>query len=146
VIYKVFLRKSHKKAYIEALADFLIDELRLRSSRYNLAITPAPKFSTDGGWVVHTDREIVMFLNPNQTPYELGHTIAHEFVHVKQIASGLLRFEPPMVKWRGGVFCRYNKSAYLKRPWEIQALQQQAILLRKFELHCTSSKKRVTIT
>jgi len=143
---RVFIKRGLRKQYIEMMADFLVGHLKLKNSRFDLAITPVPTISKNGGWVIHEGKNIVMFLNPKQSPYELAHTLAHEFVHVKQVASGLLRYEEPLVMWRGKKFGRYNRLPYLKRPWEVQALQQQAILVRLFEMYCTTPKKRVKIS
>ena len=61
---------------------------------------------------------------------EMGTTLAHEMVHVRQLAKGQMKFLPNQARiWMGK---RYNKRThYLDQPWELDAFARQEILLRK---------------
>ena len=61
---------------------------------------------------------------------DMGTTLAHEMVHVRQLAKGLMKFLPNQARiWKGK---RYNKRThYLDQPWELDAFARQEILIRK---------------
>ena len=61
---------------------------------------------------------------------EMGTTLAHEMVHVRQLAKGQMKFLPNQARiWMGK---RYNKRThYLDQPWELDAFSRQEILFRK---------------
>jgi hypothetical protein len=57
-------------------------------------------------------------------------TLAHEMVHVRQLAKGMMKFLPNNERvWMGK---RYSKKTkYLDMPWELDAFAKQEIVLRK---------------
>ena len=61
---------------------------------------------------------------------DMGTTLAHEMVHVRQLAKGLMKFLPNQARiWMGK---RYNKRThYLDQPWELDAFARQEIVFRK---------------
>jgi hypothetical protein len=61
---------------------------------------------------------------------DIGLTLAHEMVHVRQLAKGQMKFLPNQARiWMGK---RYNKRThYLDQPWELDAFARQEILFRK---------------
>ena len=61
---------------------------------------------------------------------DLASTLAHEMVHVKQLAKGQMKFLPNEARiWKGK---RYSKKTkYLDMPWEIDAFSKQELLLRR---------------
>ena len=61
---------------------------------------------------------------------EMGTTLAHEMVHVRQLAKGQMKFLPNQARiWMGK---RYNKRThYLDQPWELDAFARQEIVFRK---------------
>jgi len=61
---------------------------------------------------------------------EMGTTLAHEMVHVRQLAKGQMKFLPNQARvWMGK---RYSKRThYLDQPWELDAFARQEILFRK---------------
>lgn len=61
---------------------------------------------------------------------EMGTTLAHEMVHVRQLAKGQMKFLPNQARvWMGK---RYTKKThYLDQPWELDAFARQEILFRK---------------
>lgn len=68
-------------------------------------------------------------LTPNSL-LDLAATLAHEMVHVKQLAKGQMKFLPNEARiWKGK---RYSKKTkYLDMPWEIDAFSKQELLLRR---------------
>ena len=61
---------------------------------------------------------------------ELAITLAHEMVHVKQMAKGQLKSASRGAQiWMGK---RYPASTpYLDRPWEIEAFSRQELIMRR---------------
>jgi len=61
---------------------------------------------------------------------DMGTTLAHEMVHVRQLAKGLMKFLPNQARvWMGK---RYSKKThYLDQPWELDAFARQEIVFRK---------------
>lgn len=61
---------------------------------------------------------------------EQATTLAHEMVHVRQLAKGIMRFEPNNVRiWRGRRYTK--KTKYLDQPWELDAFARQEIIVRR---------------
>ena len=52
--------------------------------------------------------------------------LAHEMVHVKQIASGKLKTTNRKIVWNGKSY--KSSTPYLSRPWEVEAFQKQEII------------------
>jgi hypothetical protein len=61
---------------------------------------------------------------------DMGTTLAHEMVHVRQLAKGLMKLLPNQARvWMGK---RYSKKThYLDQPWELDAFARQEIVFRK---------------
>lgn len=72
----------------------------------------------------------LVVIKPHRTLKEIGLTLAHEMVHVKQLAKGTLQNKANGVNiWAGK---RYGKKTpYLDMPWEIEAFSRQEIILRR---------------
>lgn len=61
---------------------------------------------------------------------DLATTLAHEMVHVRQLAKGMMKFLPNNARiWMGKRYS--NKVAYLNQPWELDAFSKQEILVRR---------------
>lgn len=60
-------------------------------------------------------------------------SVAHEMVHVKQMAQGKLKYfvenDIEVAFWCGK---RLEHLPYLDRPWEIEAYGKQEIMARRF--------------
>jgi hypothetical protein len=57
-------------------------------------------------------------------------TLAHEMVHVRQLAKGIMKFKANNVRiWRGRRYT--NKTPYLDQPWELDAFARQEIIVRR---------------
>ncbi len=61
---------------------------------------------------------------------EMGLTLAHEMVHVRQLAKGQMKFLPNQNRiWMGKRYS--NKTHYLDQPWEIDAFSRQELVFRR---------------
>ena len=57
-------------------------------------------------------------------------TLAHEMVHVRQLAKGQLKYLPREAKlWMGRRYT--SKTLYLDQPWEQDAFARQEMLMRR---------------
>jgi hypothetical protein len=72
----------------------------------------------------------MVVIKPNRRLKEIGLTLAHEMVHVKQMAKGTLKSTKNGVSiWAGKKYSK--KTAYLSMPWEIEAFSKQELILRR---------------
>lgn len=126
------MRRSRRRDFIEAAIAFYIQELNLTRSRYFLAVVKDQSVVTEqginGGVVQSGPGVIGMILDTRLPIQQLVQTIAHEMVHVKQIARG--RLQNRVVKnqlvnvWYGKTFA-VEDLAYHRRPWELEAFRQE---------------------
>jgi len=126
--------KDYRARYIKSVSEFCVEQLGLTNSRYNVVVFAAPKRSKVFACTAQTKKDhIFVMLNLIKIPpSELGTTITHEFVHVKQFARGLLKQSARAVLWRGKRY-EFAKIPFSQRPWEIQALKEQAVLIRRYD-------------
>lgn len=60
----------------------------------------------------------------------MGITLAHEMVHVRQLAKGQMKFLPNNARmWMGKRYTK--KTKYLDQPWEQDAFARQELVLRR---------------
>jgi hypothetical protein len=59
----------------------------------------------------------------------MGVTLAHEMVHVRQMAKGILKVENGVNYWRGKKYGK--KTKYLDMPWEQDAFSKQELIFRR---------------
>ena len=129
--YKVQSRSKKLKKYVESLMPGLIKHLKLERSRKFLLIEIAKNITPDAhGSTTELPGldSYVIALKP-QHWVMLGTTLAHEMVHVKQLAKGLLKAEKGQKYWRGQKFSK--RVHYLDTPWEIEAFSKQDLLFRR---------------
>lgn len=61
---------------------------------------------------------------------DMGLTLTHEMIHVRQLAKGIMKFLPNEARiWRGKKYTK--KTKYLDQPWEIDAFAKQEIIFRR---------------
>ena len=130
--YLVEARSEHKKKFVEAILPSIIQQLGLTRSRKTLLIRIANECGQGNeGMTMPLDGidSYVVVVRPG-TLAQIGVTLAHEMVHVRQLAKGLMKFLPNQARiWMGK---RYNKRThYLDQPWELDAFARQEILIRK---------------
>jgi len=80
------------------------------------------------------DCYLVLLRKPARTTgkalIELSTTLAHEMVHVRQLAKGIMKFAPNKARiWKGKLYTK--KTKYLDQPWELDAFARQEIILRR---------------
>jgi hypothetical protein len=127
--YLVKTRSKQTKKFIEAILPSMISQLGLERSRKFLLIDVCRLESEKGLTTPLPGLDsIVIALNPAKWQ-DLGVTLAHEMVHVKQLANGTLRAVGGDKWWRGKKYSRRTK--YLDMPWEIDAFAQQEIIFRR---------------
>jgi hypothetical protein len=127
--YIVKSRSKTTKKFIDSILPSMIRQLGLERSRKFLLIDVC-RLEGDKGLTTPLAGldSYVIALHPAKWQ-ELGVTLAHEMVHVKQLAKGTLRAEGGNKWWRGK---KYSKSTkYLDMPWEIDAFAQQELIFRR---------------
>jgi hypothetical protein len=130
--------KGFRADYAREFCEYLIKHLGLTKSRYFLGIIPLKeKEKKNAGLVMHDEVGIAMFLRMDSPWVEFCHSIAHEMIHVKQIATGRLKqhIEVGEVTWLGRRYKKKDLPPLLARPWELQAMQHETILVRMYEDH-----------
>lgn len=129
--YLVKSRSKQLKRYVETLMPGLIKQLKLERSRKFVLIEIA-KNITPGAFGSTTNLpgldSYVIALTPQKWA-ELGSTLAHEMVHVKQFAKGHFQIVDGKYFWMGKRVTKRVK--YLDQPWEREAFSKQEILFRK---------------
>jgi len=114
-----------RKKYLESLLPSMIKQLKLTRSRRYLVVK-VDKLDNSNGLTMSIDGldTYLVVINPADV-IQMGLTLAHEMVHVKQIASGKLKGNV----WNGKKVSKRTK--YLNLPWEIQAFEQQELIFRR---------------
>jgi len=131
--FQVFCRSPERNFIINSCVKFFIKKLNLQNSKYQLEVHTVydlrGKKECSGQVYQKGPKSICMQLDNRLSMSILLVTIAHEMVHVKQIAKGQYsgRLAPNgkvLACWRG----KPVKAAYLKRPWEVEAYNRQNAL------------------
>jgi hypothetical protein len=124
-------RSKQTKFFIERIVPSMIKQLGLGRSKKLLFIKIARAGLDDNdGLTSHIKHlgAIVVLLKP-QSLDRLGVTLAHEMVHVKQIANGKLKTVNGVNYWNGK---RYSsRTKYLNQPWEVEAFSKQELIFRR---------------
>ena len=124
--------KSRKmKKYLEIILPNMLAQLGLTNSRKALVVI-LESDCTELGLTFAMDAldAYVISIKATQSIKEIGLTLAHELVHVRQMAKGFLKSVGYGAHtWAGK---RYSKSTpYLSRPWEVDAFSRQEIIFRR---------------
>ena len=122
------------RKFCTALMPSIIRQLGLESSRMAVCVMIDAGFGDDEGMAVDLGIEgvdcFLVVLKPSNRLRDLASALAHEMVHVKQMAKGQLKSGSRGSQiWMGR---RYPKSTpYLSRPWEIEAFSKQELIMRR---------------
>jgi hypothetical protein len=121
------------KKFVEALLPSMLKQLKLENSTKALLIRIYDECEDNQGVTLDLTAATGAYLvviKPHRKLKEIGMTLAHELVHVKQLAKGQLKYGPRGTNiWAGK---QYKKSTnYLDRPWEIEAFSRQELILRR---------------
>lgn len=128
--YLVESRSKQKKQFIEAILPSMVKQLGLTNTRKSLLIR-LEKDCEGMGYTVPVDilDSYVVIIKPTMSIKSIGVTLAHEMVHVRQMAKGILKIKNGVNYWCGK---RYTKrTKYLDQPWEQDAFARQEIVFRK---------------
>ena len=128
--YLVEARSRTKKKFIEAILPSMIEQLSLANARKSLVIR-LEQDCEGMGYTVPVDilDSYVVVIKPTMSIKSIGVTLAHEMVHVRQMAKGFLKIKNGVNYWCGK---RYTKrTKYLDQPWEQDAFARQEIVFRK---------------
>jgi hypothetical protein len=119
------------KRYIEALVPSMLTQLGLDKNRKLLMIKVDSDLDEMGTTIPMSGIDTyLVVLKPTRNLYALGVTLAHELVHVRQMARGILQIMPKgRRKWKGKSYGR--DVAYLQQPWELDAFARQEIVFRR---------------
>lgn len=128
---------THGKKRLEAIktvAEFYCKKLNLTKSKYKVVIVTDPSLKQDGnnGLCAKTEhREITVALYSRLSDLKILYTLAHEFIHVKQIARG--QYSNKRIKGKTQHFWLGKRVSqpYLKRPWEIEAFSREVLLVEE---------------
>ncbi len=128
--FAVQTRSKQTKKFIEDILPSMIKQLGLTRSKKLLFIRTVRNIDENDGLTSHLKQfdAIVVLLKP-QSLERLGVTLAHEMVHVKQMAKGTLKTVNGVTYWNGK---RYSaRTKYLNQPWEIEAFSKQELVFRR---------------
>jgi hypothetical protein len=136
--YLVESSNKHTHKFIESLMPSMISQLKLSNSRRAVLVkvTDEIEEGMQGATlnIEIADCYLVLIKKPKRVTksslLDMGTTLAHEMVHVRQLAKGQMKFLPNQARiWMGK---RYSKRThYLDQPWELDAFARQEILFRK---------------
>jgi len=118
------------KRFIERILPSMLEQLGLTNCKKLLMIKMDHELRDMGTTVpmAGIDTYLVV-IKPSRNLHVLGSTLAHELVHVRQLAKGVLKITPQGRMWQGRFYSK--KTPYLQQPWEIQAFAQQEIVFRR---------------
>jgi hypothetical protein len=123
-------RSAKTRKFIEAILPSMLEQTKLTKNKRLLHIKFDRDFEDLGTMVPMLGIDtFLIVIKPTRNLHELGVTLAHELIHVAQVAKGKLRFVPRGCVWQGKF---YNRQVpYLSKPWEIQAFREQELLFRR---------------
>jgi hypothetical protein len=136
--YLVEAKNEHTNKFINSLMPSMIEQLGLTRSRRAVLVkvTNDIEEGMQGATmdIKIADCYLVLLKQPKRVTkaslLDMGTTLAHEMVHVRQLAKGQMKFLPDQARiWMGK---RYSKRThYLDQPWELDAFARQEIVFRK---------------
>jgi hypothetical protein len=135
--YKVEATNKKVRLFLETLMPKFITELGLSNSRRAVLVkvTGDTQEGMEGStqYIEFADCYLVCLRPPARqtlaSTIQLSTTLAHEMVHVRQMAKGILKVTRKGTFWRGK---KYKKSTpYLQLPWEVDAFARQEIVFRR---------------
>jgi hypothetical protein len=128
--FAVECRNARTKKFIEAVMPNMIALLGLKTSTHCVLVRVADELGNDEGLTVPIPgiNSYIVVIKPSKSLKDIGVTLAHEMVHVKQLARGYLQIKNGGRYWCGK---RYRKNhKYMALPWELDAFSKQEIIFR----------------
>ena len=135
--YKVEASNTKVRQYLESLMPKFIGQLGLTNSRRAVLVkvTKDTQKGMEGSteYLEFADCYLVLVRPPARqtlaSTIQMCTTLAHEMVHVRQMAKGILKVTNKGTFWRGK---KYKKSTpYLDLPWERDAFARQEMVFRR---------------
>ena len=126
------------REFLNSLMPSMIGQLGLSRSRRAVLvkITPDVPEGMEGAtmYIDVADCYLVLIKQPRRLSklalLNMATTLAHEMVHVRQLAKGQLKYLPNQARlWMGQRYTK--KTRYLDQPWEQDAFARQEIVLRR---------------
>ena len=130
--YTVSTKSNRSKKFIECLMPSMIKQLGLENSRKYVLIDVSkagPGESNDGITVPLPGLDCYVIAIKLGPPDKMGATLAHEMVHIKQMAKGQLKSVGKNQYWAGKKYT--SKTKYLYLPWEVEAFSKQELIFRR---------------
>jgi hypothetical protein len=127
----VCIRKSRKHDFVEAMTKYFIQQLGLKSSAWACTVRTYRNFTKDtggsSGGANYTPGHVEVALDSRLNASQIVLVLAHEMIHVRQMARGKLRYEGDIPFWCGKDASHFE---YDDRPWEKQAYKEMFDLIR----------------
>lgn len=130
--YTVSSRSPRAKKFINAIMPSMIKQLGLENSRKYVLIdisNTGPGSSNDGITLPLPGLDCYVVAIKPGPPDQMGSTLAHEMVHIKQMAKGQLKTVGKHQYWVGKKYT--SKTKYLYTPWEVEAFSRQELIFRR---------------
>lgn len=129
--YQVKTRSVRIRRFVESIMPSIIDQLGLKNSRryVMIEIGRSAGVGNEGITVPLPELDSYVISIKLDRLADVGVTLAHEMVHVRQLALGILRLERGRRYWCGRRVP--NQVAYLDTPWERDAFARQELIFRK---------------
>jgi hypothetical protein len=118
-----------KVEFVKAILPSMIRQLGLTRSRKSLLVRVANECEGMGMTVPLNGLDSYVVVVRPMKLKDLGLTLAHEMVHVRQMARGTLQAVNGINYWCGKKYTKRTK--YLDQPWEQDAFAKQEIIFRK---------------
>ena len=118
--------------FFNAILPSMIRHLGLEHSRKTVVVKIEHDEKTHLGYTVPIDSldAYIVVVKPTRKLKDMGLTLAHEMVHVRQMAKGILKPQANGVNiWAGKRYSR--KTKYLDMPWEQDAFARTELLFRR---------------
>lgn len=118
-----------KVEFVKAILPSMIRQLSLQNSRKSLLVRIANECEGMGMTVPLNGLDSYVVVVKPMKLKDLGLTLAHEMVHVRQMSKGILQIVNGINYWCGKRYTK--KTKYLEQPWELDAFARQEIIFRK---------------
>lgn len=129
--YQVKTRSARVRRFVESIMPSMICQLGLTNSRKYVLIEIGRSAGAGNEGITVPLPEVDSYVISIQLDRlaDVGVTLAHEMVHVRQLALGILRLESGRRYWCGR---RVGAQVpYLDTPWERDAFARQELIFRK---------------
>ena len=120
------------RKFFNAILPGMIKHLGLTNSRKALVVKVEHDEHTHLGYTIPVDPldAYIVVVKPTRKLKDMGLTLAHEMVHVRQMAKGILKPVGNGVNiWAGKKYSKRTK--YLDMPWEQDAFARTELLFRR---------------